>query len=81
MPTGRSIKTITDQWVQIASGAAVFTVQKEGKGTLKFNNSADDSTASNWSPSKEEQFDENEARPTFARATGVGWELLVDGEL
>ena len=79
----RDTKTITENWVSIASGVATFTITKKGKGALYFNTQADDVNVLPSFPSVEDQSFEDEARATFCRAElpGSGWEILVDGAL
>ncbi len=79
MTIGRAV--VTNAWEQIATGAVTITVDKQGDGTLRLNETATDVDALNSSPLPGEQFIQNEAKATFARSDGNGWELRLDGAL
>lgn len=72
---------ITQSYQQVASGAVVITVDKLGAGALHFDENQDDSTAYKSTEGAGGQFQQTEAIPTFMRATGDGWEVIVDGVL
>lgn len=72
--------TVTTAWAQVATGAAIFTVEVEGDGALYFNESETDDTAYKSVPSAGDQFEQTAALPTYVRATGTGWAIVADGE-
>jgi len=74
--------TITQSWQQVATGAAVFTIEKVGDGTIFFNETEDDVTAYRDSGlAGGEQYQQTAAVITTVRADGDGWELIADGVL
>ena len=82
----RAVFTATSAWQQIASGTAVISIEKKGRGTLYFNEIADDVTAYKSNPNAEDQFSQTKELASFIRAdaTAVGpdaWIVLVDGTL
>ncbi len=72
---------VTSSYQQIASGAVVITVKTAGKGVLLFDENQNDSTAYRSSAPVGEQFSQSQTVPTFIRATGDGWVVIVDGVL
>ena len=73
---------ITQSWQEIATGEAVITVVKKGKGKLLFNTSGSDVDALPFSgASTEQQFQQNSREPTYCRASGDGWEVIVEGTI
>jgi len=72
---------VSQTFEQIATGAVVVTVDKQGDGALLFNETATEDTAYKSHPEISEQFQQTEAVTTFVRATGDGWELIADGVL
>ena len=72
---------VTQVFQQVASGAAIITIATKGSGSLLFNEVASDDDAYRFSAAKEEQFDQSSSVPTFVRATGDGWVVIVDGVL
>lgn len=78
----RATILVTQSYQQIASGTAVVSVIQVGEGSLKFNQVASDIDALSVTNAViNEQFSQNETVPTFIRATGEGWKVLVDGVL
>ena len=78
----KQVVTITDTFQQVASGAAVITVQKRGDGSLLINETAVDATAYKVRAEINEQFQQTDAVASHVRATdATGWEILVDGVL
>lgn len=73
--------TVTQAWQDAATGAAVFTIEKHGDGALYFNETEDDATAYKTTGEAGEQFEQTNAVTTKVRATGDGWEVIVDGVL
>jgi hypothetical protein len=76
---------LTDAYQSVATGAATFTIKQRGAGKILFNDvNTDDVAAYEYgqgSTEINEQFKENETRTTYARATGAGWVIIVDGVL
>lgn len=72
---------VTQTFAQVASGAAVITVTKKGPGAISFNESASDVAAYTVNAKVNEQFSQTEAVATWVKATGDGWEIIVDGAL
>lgn len=75
----RQTITVTTDWFQVGTGACILTVNRAGKGALMINESATDTDAFISTGSPGDQFNQNESKPTFVRATGEGWVLLADG--
>lgn len=73
--------SVTTNWQQAAAGVVLITVTKRGSGVLLFNRTASDTNAYRFSAAISEQFKQTEAVATHVRATGAGWEILVDGVL
>lgn len=76
-----NITNINNSYQQVAAGAMVLTISKKGSGVLYIDEASNDATAYATSDSAGEQFQQTEALPTFIRATGAGWEVIVDGVL
>lgn len=74
---------LTDTYQKIASGIATITIQKRGKGSIFFNETATDADAYHFRPLKiSEQYQQNATEDTFMRSSDpTGWEVLVDGVL
>jgi len=79
----RSTTIITDSFQQIASGAALFTIDKVGKGALILNETASDSNANFTRPEAGGQLAQTEAKATFVRAqeANAGWVVITDGAI
>ena len=79
----RATTIVTDSFQQIASGAALFTIKKKGKGALIFNETATDSNANLEHPQAGGQFTQTEAKATHVRAqqANAGWEIITDGDI
>ena len=76
-----NITNITTSYQQVATGAMVLTISKKGAGVLYINETAVDDTAYKTADLAGEQFQQTEALATHIRATGTGWEVIVDGVL
>lgn len=76
-----NITSITPTYQQVATGAMVLTISKKGSGVLYIDEASNDATAYATADTAGEQFQQTEALPTFIRATGTGWEVVVDGAL
>lgn len=72
---------LTGSYAEIATGEVTITIDTEGEGTVFFDEASNDVTAYKSHPSAGEQFVQNEAKSTFAKATGSGWFVVVDGVL
>ena len=72
---------VTQAWVEVATSAALFTVDVKGAGILMFNETADDNTAYRLAAAPNDQFQQANAVSTYVRATGDDWELIGDGGL
>ena len=77
----RATIIVTMAWEKIAIGEVLITARKNGAGALMFNEVASDTDAYVFLPGLGDQFSETEAKDTYCRATGLGWEILVDGVL
>lgn len=78
----RSVITVTSSWVQIASGPSMLTIEEVGSGQLLINNSATDVAAMRFATNSSkagEQVEQDATEPTWVRADGDGWKLLLDG--
>ncbi len=73
--------SVTQSWVQVATGAVVVTIDAIGDGVLFMNETASDATAYRSSDGVGAQFQQSEAVTTYVRATGDGWAVIVDGVL
>lgn len=77
----RTTIDVTLDWQKIASGEVVITAIKNGAGSLRFNETASDVDAYVVLPGLNDQFSQTEPKDTYVRATGLGWDILVDGIL
>ena len=77
----KAVIQVTQSYQAVASGQVVITVEKKGAGALFFNETADDATAYKVVGEAGEQFQQTDGVATQVRATGDGWEILVDGTL
>ena len=77
----KTTATVTTSWQQVATGPVVVTVKTQGDGVLLFDENQNDATAYRSSAPVGEQFQQNEILPTYARATGEGWVITIDGML
>ncbi len=74
--------TVTQSWVQVAVGECAITIEQVGDGAIYFDEASNDVTAyKTVAPAIEDQFQQTDAVPTFVRATGDGWAVIVDGVL
>lgn len=73
-------KIVTTDWQEIANGPLTITVQKKGAGPLFFSTTGSDNDpfiGYNLQPGR--QLIETEARSTYVKAGGAGYELYCDG--
>lgn len=77
----KAITTVTQAWQQIATGPAIFTIDKRGTGSILFNETEDDATAYRDAALPGDQFEQGDIKITKVRATGDGWKVLADGVL
>lgn len=77
----RALITVTQAWQEIATGPAIFTIERQGKGKLLFNETEDDVTAYKDVAEPNDQFEQDDIKVTKVRATGDGWKVLADGVL
>lgn len=77
----RDTFAVTTSWQQVASGIVTITIQKQGSGTLFFNETDSDVDANRFTAVSQDQFVQDSAVPTWVRASQDGWEILVDGAL
>jgi hypothetical protein len=75
----RQTVTLTDSWQQVASGKCVITVLDDGNGAIFFNETATDVDALPIRAKNNQQFAQASGVDTFMKASGDGWEILVDG--
>lgn len=74
----RSTVEITTEWQLIHEGVATFTVKEKGAGVLFIGDAPDDDTADRAVDEAGRQWLQNESKPTYARASRGGWEIIVD---
>jgi len=76
----KSVKIITTSFVQIAAGAAVFTIKKIGEGNIFFDEASNEATAvvKSGQSALNKQINQSEAKPTFCKADNDGFEVIVD---
>ena len=75
----------TTEWQQVATGVAVFTILKRGKGTLFVNETATETDANRLGSETKvndqfQQFSDVETRIKH-NAGATPWSLLVDGDV
>jgi len=80
----RTSVTLTTSWQQVATGRAVFTVEKvptSGEGQILFNDAAADAAALTLSGGKgllNDQVEQRDSVATYAKATVDGYQINVD---
>lgn len=72
---------ITQIWALVADGPVIVTIDKVGNGAIFFDQNQDEDTAYKATPQPGEQFEQTEFLPTYVKATGDGWKIIVDGTL
>lgn len=78
----RSVLVVTDSYQLASAKTAVFTIKKEGKGTIFFNtvNIDDDAAEALSRGSRGEQIEQRSTVNTYIRASeaDAGWEIIID---
>jgi hypothetical protein len=77
----KSVISVTQSFQKVATGQCIITVCQRGDGYLVFNETASDTAAYNIASSYDDQFEQMSAVDTYVKATGDGWEIIVDGIL
>jgi hypothetical protein len=72
---------VKDVWTEVATGECVVTILSAPSGNIAFNESASDTNQLKVATSYGKQFMQNQALPTFVKASEDGWIILVDGAL
>ena len=73
--------TVTQTYQQVASGQCVITIKERGEGIIFFNETASDTNAYKLNPVPEDQFQQTSSVQTHVKASGDGWQIIVDGTL
>lgn len=76
------VLTVTDTYQVASAREAIFTIHKEGKGTIYFSDNQDDLTAkARARGSVGDKIITRTNVQTFVRATGDGWKITIDESL
>lgn len=74
----RSAVTVTTSWALVASAVVTITVREFGNGVLMINDESVDATAEVYDMIKRERVQQNANKPTYLKATGTGWVVIID---